>query len=87
MKYSKSLKEPFEKALEGYNATYMGTRNLATRSRVEYETDVIQFLCYLWSWGVRNFKKISPGHIRYYLSKLDKEGLSELTRRRRVYLF
>ncbi len=84
MKHSKTLIKPFLEALEGYRATYMGARNLAPRSRVEYETDVVQFLLFLQSLGVKNFKKISPNHIRSYLAKLDKDGLEGVTRRKKL---
>jgi site-specific recombinase XerD len=84
MKHSKHLIQPFQEALEGYKDTYMGARNLAPRSRVEYETDVIQFLLFLQDVGVKGFEKISPNHIRAYLSKLDKDRLEGVTRRKKL---
>ena len=46
MKHKLELIKPYQEALEEYKSTYMGARNLAARSRVEYETDVLQFLLF-----------------------------------------
>lgn len=81
---TQGLIKPFQEALEGYKSTCMGVRNLAARSRVEYETDVLEFLLFLQSLGVRDLKQIAPKNIQTYLAMLDKYGLAGVTRRKKL---
>jgi site-specific recombinase XerD len=86
MDRAQKLLKAYQKALEGYKSTYMGARNLATRSRVEYENDVSQFLLFLQDLGIKTLKKIDPKHIREYLAKLDKDNLAGVIRRQKLVI-
>ncbi len=81
---NKQLIEPFDQALEEYRDGYMAARNLAPRSRTIYETDVTQFLAYLQKLKVKDLKDTAPRHIMAYLADLDKQGLTGVTRRRKL---
>ncbi len=84
MERAQELIKPYQMALEGYKSTNKGARNLAARSRVEYETDIVQFLLFLQGLGVRDLKKIAPKHIHEYLAVLDKNGLAGATQRKKL---
>ena len=81
---NKQLIEPFRQALEEYRDGYMAARNLAPRSRVIYETDVTQFLHHLQTLKVKDLKDTAPRHIMSYLAELDRQGLTGVTRRRKL---
>lgn len=70
----------FQRALGAYTDGYMAARNLAFRSRVEYRTDVEQFLQFLESLKVRDLKQVAPRHLEAYLAHLDRQGLAGVTR-------
>lgn len=78
-----SLPPLFQDALEGYKLDYMAARNLAAKTRVDYETDIVQFLAYLTRIYQTNFETLAPKHIRAYLAKLDRLRLAGSSRRRK----
>ena len=78
------LIQPFRKALIEYKETYMAARNLAARSRIEYEADVVHFLCILQGMKVKALKQVGPKHIEAYLAELDRMGLAGVTRRKKL---
>jgi integrase/recombinase XerD len=84
MEGAQELIKPYQEALEEYKTTYMGARNLAARSRVEYENDVLQFLLFLQDLGVRDLKLVAPKHIHSYLAELDDDCLAGVTRRKKL---
>jgi len=62
----------------------MAARNLSDRSRVEYRTDVEQFLGFLHRLKIHDCKQVSPIHIEAYLAELDRHGLAGVTRRKKL---
>ncbi|MCH8876575.1 MAG: tyrosine-type recombinase/integrase [Chloroflexi bacterium] len=80
---SDKLIEPFAKALEDYREGYMAARNLAPRTRVDYENDIVQFLEYLQETKIKDLKNVERRHVMGYLAELDKKKLTGLTRRRK----
>lgn len=84
MQSAQQLIKPFREALEEYKSNYMAARNLAARSRKEYETDVAQFLAILQGLGVRNMQSVAPRHIEAFLARLDERGLAGVSRRRKL---
>ena len=71
----------FAKALDEYKETYMGARNLAARSRVEYENDILPFLRFLQGLRIRKLNQVASKHIDAYLADLDHRELAGVTRR------
>jgi site-specific recombinase XerD len=72
-------------ALEQYQALFLAARNLASRTRVEYSTDLTGLITYLQEQALVG----TPAHVerRYlegYLAALDRHGLAGSTRRRKV---
>ena len=63
-----NLVPSFQDALESYKDGFMSIRNLAEKSRIDYETDVIIFLNFLQGRGVTNLSEVTPKHIHAYLS-------------------
>ena len=80
----KNLVSQFQEVLDEYKASYMAARNLAARSRVEYENDVSQFLLFLQSVGIQDLTKIGKNHIEGFLAELDRRKLAGVTRRRKL---
>ena len=80
----KSLIPPFQDILDEYKAGYMAARNLAARSRVEYENDVSQFLRFLQHVEVQDLTSIDKRHIEGFLADLDRRKLAGVTRRRKL---
>ena len=81
---SDKLIEPFAKALEDYREGYMAARNLAPKTRVDYENDIVQFLEYLQEVKIKDLTKVEKRHVMGYLAELDKKQLTGLTRRRKL---
>lgn len=81
---SSKLPPVFASAVEDYKGGYMAFRNLAERSREEYETDVIQFLDFLKGLALRDISIVEARHIKAYLADLDRRNLKSSTRRRKL---
>ncbi len=67
-----SLSPHFQDLLNGYKFDYMASRNLADKTRVEYETDIRQFLAFLADVPLSEIDQLAPGHIRGFLDHLDR---------------
>ncbi|GIK65288.1 MAG: tyrosine recombinase XerC [Chloroflexota bacterium] len=81
-----TLSPTFQAALQEYQAVYMGARNLAERSRREYERDISQFLAFLETLHLFDFKKVEPKHIQAYLASLDTHHLAGVTRWKKLVI-
>ena len=79
----KNLSPNFDQLLQEYKANYMAARNLAAKTRVEYESDITQFLDFLESSHVHDITQLAPKHIRGFLAELDQRGLAGSSRRRK----
>ena len=84
METKQTLIPHFKKTLDEYKAGYMAARNLADRSRIEYENDVAQFLLFLQGVGFQDLNKIGKRHIEGFLADLDRRKLAGVTRRRKL---
>ena len=74
----------FASAVEEYKRGYIASRNLAERSREEYETDVVQFLMFVEEEGLQSISEVEEKHIRGYLAELDHHKLKSSSRRRKL---
>lgn len=77
------LPADFEALLDGYKAGYMAARNLSEKTRIEYETDIRQFLAFLAGVPLSHIEQISPETIRGFLAHLDRLALAGSSRRRK----
>jgi integrase/recombinase XerD len=77
------LPPAFESLIDEYKADYMAARNLSDKTRVEYETDIRQFLTFLDGIPLSDIEQLAPGHIRAFLAHLDRLGLAGSSRRRK----
>ena len=77
------LSPQFQDLLNGYKFDYMASRNLADKTRIEYETDIRQFLAFLDDVHLSEIDQLAPGHIRGFLAHLDRLGLAGSSRRRK----
>src|SRR5687767_14043337 len=73
-----------ERALELFETVCMASRNLAARTRVEYEADVEQLVRFLKWQGVEKPEQVGLNHLQAFLADLDARGLSGITLRRKV---
>lgn len=83
---SGQLTESLQESLKEYKSGYMAARNLAGRSRVEYETDVTKFLSFVKGLGVGEIEDIEPRHIHAYMAEFDRQGLAGATRRKKLVI-
>jgi site-specific recombinase XerD len=81
---TEQLIPPFREALAAYKTGYMAARNLAPRSRKEYEADVGLFLLFLQGLGFESFEQVGANHVEAYLAELDRQNLAGVTRRRKL---
>lgn len=77
------LNKQFAEVLDDFESGYMAARNLAPRTRIDYRSDVLQFLEYLQQSNVPDLGKVAPKHISDFLSLLDRRKLAGSTRRRK----
>src|SRR5512144_115907 len=73
-----------EQALTAYQETYLASRNLAPRTRIEYRTDLRQVCEFLSSCGVSTAQAVERTHLERFLARLDQLGLGGAIRRRKV---
>ncbi len=71
-------------AFEGYKATYMASRNMARRARVEYARDVGDLIDFLRSNRIPEPRSVELRDLEHYLGERDRRGLSGSSRRRRA---
>ena len=83
---TKQLIPPFREALEAYRVGYMAARNLAARSRKEYQADLGKFLFFLQEIGVESLERVGANHVEAYLADLDRQALAGVTRRRKLVI-
>lgn len=62
----------------------MSLQKLADGSRVEYETDILQFLSSLQGEGIREPQKVTRSHLADYFAHLEGLGLAEATLRKKT---
>ena len=62
------LPPAFESLVDEYKADYMAARNLSEKTRIEYETDIRQFLAFLAGVPLSGIEQIAPEHIRGFLA-------------------
>ncbi len=62
----------------------MALQKLADGSRIEYETDIIQFLLSLHKQGIREPRKVTRRHISDYFDYLEGLELAEATLRKKI---
>lgn len=74
----------WEKALELFETFYMASRNLAPRTRVEYQTDLVQLIDFLNTHAYPGPAEIGLSHLQAFLAELDVRGLTGVTRRRKT---
>lgn len=74
----------FASAVEEYMRGYIASRNLAERSREEYQTDVVQFLEFVQERGLQQVNEVQPGDIKAYLAEMDGQELRSSSRRRKL---
>lgn len=73
-----------EQALTAYQETYLASRNLAPRIRIEYRTDLRQVCEFLSACGVSTAQAVERTHLERFLARLDQLGLGGAIRRRKV---
>lgn len=78
------LSPAFSHILDEYKHGYMAARNLAERSRVDYETDLVQFLAFLQRLYIHDVVEIEAKHVTAYLAELDRQKLKGSSRRRKL---
>src|SRR5215216_7893070 len=72
------------KALDDYKSIYMRYRNYADRTRIEYLSDLEDFLEYLGQSGFSLVQELSVPLIERYTAKLEQKGFASVTRKRRI---
>jgi site-specific recombinase XerD len=72
-------------AFNDYKATYMASRNMAPRTRVEYGRDIGDLVQFLQGASrLDDPRDVELKHLEHYLAELDRRGLSGSSRRRRA---
>lgn len=74
----------FGAALAHFETVYMPSRNLSPRTRVEYRNDVAQLIAFLTAQGLSGPAEVTLAHLQAFLAHLDEQGLTGVTRRRKV---
>ena len=81
-----ALNPHFQQILDDYIDGYMRARNLAERSRADYELATRQFLSFLENIGIKQIGDADIRHINAYLAQLDRQGVSGVTRRKKLII-
>src|SRR5437870_10041943 len=72
-------------AFNDYRATYMASRNMAPRTRLEYGRDISDLVQFLEDpTRLDDPEEVELKHLEHYLAELDRRGLSGSSRRRRA---
>lgn len=77
----------WQEALEEFRTVFMPSRNLASRTRIEYLNDLQGLIDFLASVGVQRVGEIQIRHVDRYLAELEEQGLSGATRKRKAITF
>src|SRR4051794_36191159 len=75
---------PLADAIVSYKETHLASRNFAQRTRREYLTDVRQLVEYLGKIKVGTIEQVERRHLEGFLATLDRNALSNTTRRRKL---
>lgn len=67
-----------------YETVGMSSRNLSSRTRVEYSRDLADLVGFLESHGARLLASVSIVHLQGYQAWMDRSGLITATRRRKT---
>lgn len=70
-----------------FASVYLPARDLARKTREEYERDVQGLIEYLVSLGLEYWDDVKLKHLRGYLADLEKQKLKASTRNRKTYSF
>ncbi len=73
-----------DRAGELFETVYMPSRNLAARTRVEYQNDLKQLTVFLQAEGFTTVEQVGLRHLQSFLAQLDAKGLTGITRRRKT---
>lgn len=73
-----------QKAIREYERIYLASRNLSSRTRVEYLNDIIDLLKFLEATGINEVKELRLTQLEHYLASLDQRGIAGSTRKRKV---
>ena len=77
--------ETLQEALKVYELIYMPSRNFAAKTRVNYRTDLSDFITLLENGGERRLQDVSQRDLEAYLAELDRRGYAGTTRKRKTY--
>src|SRR6266498_737341 len=72
------------KALDDYKTVHMPYRNFAERTRVEYQNDLDKVVKFFEQSGINHVKELGLPIIERYVARLEQEGFSSSTRKRKV---
>jgi site-specific recombinase XerD len=73
-----------QEALNEYKNVYVAYRNFADRTRVEYLSDLENFVKFLEKVGINHVKENALPIIQQYVANLEQQGFASLTRKRKV---
>lgn len=76
-----------QQALFEFKTVYMPARNLAARTREEYANDLVPFIDFLGQTGIYKTGEITISHVDRFLARLDEQGISGSTRKRKAITF
>src|SRR3954464_6226555 len=71
-------------ALISYEEIHLAARSFSLRSRREYLTDLQQLVDYLQTIKVLTIQQVQRTHLEGFLAHLDRQALSNSTRRRKL---
>jgi site-specific recombinase XerD len=75
----------FNSALDQYRSQYIAARNLARRTRTEYQADLRQAIDFLIDvLQLTHPSQVERRHLESFLAELDRRGLKGSSRRRKV---
>lgn len=77
--------ETLVQALALYKSVGMGTFQMATRTRTEYENDLADLISVLAQSGITKPTQVTLAHLRIYLTDLETRGYMASTRNRKTY--
>ena len=77
--------DTLQEALKAYELIYMPSRNFAAKTRVNYRTDLSDFIAFLEDGGERRLQDVSQRDLQAYLAELDRRGYAGTTRKRKTY--
>lgn len=76
---------PLRTGLEEFTQTYMPAKNLAPRTRNEYQRDLADLVRFLAQRGLTIWQQVNLTDLEYYLAELDQRQLKPASRSRKTY--